>query len=87
MLDIALWIAGIAIALIALDRLLLWMEARGWIYWRKVKSKSSGGDVLTGFGFTDPGTRHREDARREHVAEDEDDGDDDGQRKNTDRLT
>jgi hypothetical protein len=87
MLDIALWIAGIAIALIALDRLLLWMEARGWIYWRKVKSKSSGGDVLTGFGFTDPGTRHLEEARREHVAEDEDDGVDDGQRKNTDRLT
>jgi hypothetical protein len=87
MLDIALWIAGIAIALIALDRLLLWMEARGWIYWCKVKSKSSGGDVLTGFGFTDPGTRHLEEARREHVAEDEDDGDDDGQRKNTDRLT
>jgi len=87
MLDIPLWIAGIAIALIALDRLLLWMEARGWIYWRKVKSKSSGGDVLTGFGFTDPGTRHLEEARREHVAEDEDDGDDDGQRKNTDRLT
>ena len=87
MLDIALWIAGIAIALIALDRLLLWMEARGWIYWRKVKSKSSGGDVLTGFGFTDPGTRHLEEARREHVAEDVDDGDDDGQRKNTDRLT
>jgi hypothetical protein len=87
MRDIALWIAGIAIALIALDRLLLWMEARGWIYWRKVKSKSSGGDVLTGFGFTDPGTRHLEEARREHVAEDEDDGDDDGQRKNTDRLT
>ncbi len=87
MLDIALGIAGGAIALLAIDRLFLWMETRGWIYWRKVKPKSSGGDVLTGFGFTDPGTRHLEEVRREHVTEDEDDGDDDGQGKNTDRLT
>ncbi len=87
MLDIALWIVGGVIALFALDRVLLWMEARGWIYWRKVKSKSGAGDVLTGFGFSDPGTRHLEEARREHVLEDEEDGDDDAQRKNTDRLT
>ena len=87
MLDIALWIVGGVIALFALDRVLLWMEARGWIYWRKVKSKSGAGDVLTGFGFSDPGTRHLEEARREHVLEDEEDGDDDSQRKNTDRLT
>jgi hypothetical protein len=52
-----------------------------------VKSKSSAGDALTGFGFTDPGTRHLEEARREHVLEDKEDGDDDGQRKNSDRLT
>jgi len=85
--DIALWIAGIAIALIALDRLFLWMEARGWVYWRKVKSKSGGGDILTGFGFADPGTRYLEEARCEHVLEDEDAGDDDGRRKNAARLT
>ena len=87
MLDIALWIVGGVIAIFALDRVLLWMEACGWIYWRKVKSKSGAGDVLTGFGFSDPGTRHLEEARREHVLEDEEDGDDDAQRKNTDRLT
>lgn len=87
MLDIARSIGGATIALFALDRLFLWMEARGWIYWRKVKSKSSAGDALTGFGFNDPGTRHLEEARREHVLEDEEDGDDDGRRKNSDRLT
>ena len=65
MLDIALRIADLAIALLSLDRLLLWMEARGWIYWRKVKSKSGAGDVL----------------------DDEDQGDDDRQRKISDRLT
>jgi hypothetical protein len=58
MLDIALWIAGVTIGLFALDRLFLWMEARGWIYWRKVKSKSGAntcsktmtdsGKILTG---------------------------------------
>lgn len=68
MLGIALRIAGVAIALFALDRLLLWMEARGWIYWRKVKSKSGAGDALTGFGFSDPGARHREEARREQCS-------------------
>ena len=87
MLGIALWIAGVAIALFALDRLFLSMEALGWIYWRKVKSKSGAGDALTGFGFSDPGTRHLEEARREQVLEDEDQGDDDRQRKNSDRLT
>ena len=71
MLDIAVWTGGATIALFALDRLFLWLEARGWIYWRKVKSKSSGGDILTGFGFSDPGTRHLVEARREHVLEDE----------------
>jgi hypothetical protein len=52
-----------------------------------VKSKSGGGDILTGFGFADPGTRYLEEARCEHVLEDEDAGDDDGRRKNADRLT
>jgi len=87
MLDIALWVIAGVIALFALDRVLLWIEGRGWIYWRKVKSKSGAGDVLTGFGFSDPGTRDLEEARRENVVEDEDDGDDDGHRKDFDRLT
>jgi hypothetical protein len=38
-------------------------------------------------GFADPGMRHLEEARREHVLEEEDDGDDDGHRKPEDRLT
>ncbi len=85
-MDIVAWIAGIGVALFALDRLLLWMEARGWIYWRMVKSKSSGGFLL-GPDVFDPGTRHLEEAREEHVIEDEENGDDDAKRKNSDRLT
>lgn len=86
-MEVAVWGFGGLIALFALDRFLLWMEARGLVYWRKVKSKGGAGDILTGFGFTDPGTRHLEEARREHVQEDEEDGDDDGRRKSPDRIT
>ena len=86
MADIAIWIIGGAVALFALDRLFLWMEAKGWLYYRKKKSKSGAGDVLTGFGFSDPGTRYLEEARREQVQEDEDDGDDEGLRNPSDRI-
>jgi hypothetical protein len=35
-------LAAAAVILFALDRLALWMEARGWIYWRKSKHNPSG---------------------------------------------
>ncbi|BDU70976.1 hypothetical protein METEAL_01500 [Mesoterricola silvestris] len=41
------WLSGVSILLLAavgiylLDRFGLWMERRGWIYWRKNRSKSS----------------------------------------------
>ena len=41
-LSICLIIVSIAAALVALDRLALWMERRGWIYWRKIKPKGGG---------------------------------------------
>ena len=86
-MEIILWILLALGVLLILDRLFLWMEAKGWIYWRKVKRKGSGGDILTGFGFTDPGTRYLEEARREHVLEEEDDGDDDAKRKADDQVS
>lgn len=36
-------IVGAIAALFAFDRILLWMEAREWIYWRKRKPKGGGG--------------------------------------------
>jgi len=87
LLETALWACAAIAGLILLDQLFLWMEAKGWVYYRKVKRKGSAGDILTGFGFTDPGTRHLEEARREHVLEDEDDGDDEGNRKQSDRVS
>jgi hypothetical protein len=79
-LDAALWIAAIVAALFALDRLLLAMEARGWIYWRKVKRTGAGGGYLLGPDIFDPGKRYLEEAREEHVLEDEENGDDDDKR-------
>lgn len=87
MLEIVLWILVAVAGVLLLDRLFLWMEEKGWLYYRKVKRKGSAGDVLTGFGFTDPGTKYLEEARRETVLEDEDDGDDDKKRKSEDQLT
>ncbi len=86
-MDILLWITGILVALFALDRLMLWMEARGWIYWRKVKRKGAGGGYLLGPDVFDPGKRYLEEAREEQTQEDEEDGDDDSKRKRGDRVT
>lgn len=35
------WAMLVAVALFVLDRLALWMEARGWIYWRRRQAKGS----------------------------------------------
>ena len=54
----AILIAAV-VALVALDRLGLWMERRGWIYYRKVKPKGSMRAVLGGFEeFLHPEIRH-----------------------------
>lgn len=83
------WIIIFLVGLFALDRLLLWMEARGWIYWRKAKRKGSGGaDIFAAMSFTDPGARHAVEARQERAGEeDEDDGDDDRKRSPDDRVS
>jgi hypothetical protein len=86
--DIFLWIAGVLIALFALDRLFLWMEARGWVYWRKVKRKSAGGGAMLGVNsIFDGSSRHTAEAREERQMEEEEDGDDDGKRPPQDRLS
>lgn len=75
------WIVGIVAALFAIDRLLLWMEAKGWIYWRKVKSKGGAGSAFLGVeSITNPNAEHIFVAR-ETIHEDEEDGDDDGKRR------
>ncbi len=40
MSPIVYWILGIGIALFAFDRVALWAESRGWIYWRRKKAQT-----------------------------------------------
>ncbi len=57
---LALILPAIAAGLLALHRALLWMEARGWIYW--TRRKPSGGALGNAFlemqQLVDPPKRH-----------------------------
>ncbi len=88
-MHVVIWITGIVVALFVLDRLFLWFEAKGWVYWRKVKRKSSGGAALMTFNAVfDPSAHQAIEVREERILEeDEDDGDDDGERKPDDRVS
>lgn len=90
MLEIVLWILVAIAGLILMDQLLLWIERKGWIYYRKTKRKTpvSMADVFTGSNVFDQSARHVQEAQEVRPGEeDEDDGDDDGKRKPKDRLT
>jgi hypothetical protein len=39
-MQIVPWIVAIGVGLFAFDRLALWAEAKGWIYWRKKKAST-----------------------------------------------
>jgi hypothetical protein len=87
LLEIVLWTLVVIAGLILLDRLFLWMEAKGWIYYRKVKRQGSAADILIGADIFNPGARHAAEARQERPGEeDEDDGDDEGKRKPEDQV-
>ena len=61
-------ILGIAVALLLLDRLLLWMERRGWVYWRKTKRHTGpgvGNALLEIQTMVDPSAKHVLELRRE----------------------
>ena len=72
----AKWIAigiGVALLLFALDRLALWMEARGWLYYRRSDHRPSGtlGNAFLEIqSMVDPGKRIvLEERRREKTSE------------------
>ncbi|WP_201308901.1 hypothetical protein [Puerhibacterium puerhi] len=46
MLDAVLITVGCVAAIVAIDRLALRAEAKGWIYWRHTRPKPDGGAVL-----------------------------------------
>jgi hypothetical protein len=74
-----IWLAvGAAAALLALDRLLLWMESRGWIYWRRTKKQTGAhlGDAFLEIqAMVQPGMRHVVEERRAEGHEEDESGD------------
>ena len=60
MLSFALWIGGVAVALFLIDRLAIWAEDRGWIYWRRKKAQTGalGAALMELNTFTNPSAEH-----------------------------
>ena len=67
---VAVLLLGLIAAAFVLDRLGLWMEKRGWIYWRKTKRDRAGGGAMAGMltGFQkiiEPQIEHRQQVMEE----------------------
>ena len=68
---VAVLLLGLIAAAFLLDRLGLWMDRRGWVYWRKKKRDTGGGGgamagLLTGFQkIIEPQIEHRQQVMEE----------------------
>lgn len=67
---VLLGVLVVSAALLVLDRLGLWLESRGWIYYRKIPPK--GGGIAAGLrafqGLIEPEVRHVQEDREQHAA-------------------
>ena len=65
MLAAALWIGGVVVTLFMIDRLALWAEERGWIYWRRKKAQTGAmSSMLMEMNvITNPSAQHVIDAK------------------------
>ncbi len=65
MLAAALWIGGVVVTLLVIDRLALWAEARGWIYGRRKKAQTGalGSALMEMNVITNPSAQHVIDAK------------------------
>ena len=77
MIQILLWIATAAVGVFVLDRLALWAEANGWIYWRRKKvGTTSIGAILSDLNtVTNPAAQHVVEAKQAKKLEERDNGD------------
>jgi hypothetical protein len=75
MIRTTLIVAGVVAALVAVDRLLLAAEARGWIYWRRRKASpgTRAGAMLELHALLEPDRKHAAEIVRHesHVEDDE----------------
>ena len=65
------WLLAAVVALWLLDRVLLWMESRGWIYWRRKQPSASslGTAVLEVQSLLEPAKQHVVQVKREQRKE------------------
>jgi len=76
-MKIILWIAGIVIAAFLLDKVMLRMESRGWIYYRRKKPSQTGlGNAFLEIQtLLDPSKKAMVEFRKEEKKEQSDSGD------------
>lgn len=77
MIQIVLWITAFAVAAFLLDRIALWAEDNGWIYWwrRKASTTSIGATLSDLNTVTNPSAQHVVEARQAKKLEERDNGD------------
>lgn len=74
----ALVLLGIAVAAFAVDRVFLFLESRGWMYWRRTNrppADAVSSAVLELQSFVDPKVRHVIEERAEEKGARDDSGD------------
>jgi hypothetical protein len=76
-MKLAAWVFAVVLALYALHRLALWMESRGWVYYRKHKrgSAAMGSVMLEIQSFYRPSIEHVIEQKQEEQREEDDAGD------------
>ncbi len=80
-MEIALWICFAIGVLYGLHTVLLWMETKGWLYYRRKRSSSGATSIMEVTSILDPSARAAIEAREERAGEeDENDGDDNQKR-------
>ncbi|MFC3078349.1 hypothetical protein ACFODL_09650 [Phenylobacterium terrae] len=74
---VPIWVAAAGLALLALDRLMLRLEARGLVYWRRTRRKrSAGANVVAPLsGMFDPAANYLTEARDAQIVEEDGLGD------------
>jgi hypothetical protein len=79
MMQVVLWVAAIGVALFGLDRLALWAETKGWIYWRKKKAQTGalGSALMEMNVITNPSAEHVIVVKDAKKFEERENGDDD----------
>jgi hypothetical protein len=77
MTKLIVWGTVIMAAGLALDRLLLWMESRGWLYWRRNRPArgASTYHMLELHSNFDPGIQHILEATVKEEEDEDDSGD------------